>query len=64
MEHIHPEPEGSPFNFNKPITCLACKAELKKALINNYRFFCEKYGTEFDVRNIADLLRRYDNEDV
>ena len=60
MEHVHGEPQGSPYDHNKPITCPACKTLLAAALRKAYAKACKKYGTEYDERNIADLLRRYE----
>lgn len=60
MEHKHGEPKGSPYDHNAPVVCEACKAELKEALIENFEMFCNKYGTEFDIRKIADLLAKYE----
>lgn len=60
MEHVHGKPEGSPFDFNKPITCPACETLLAENLRVQYAKACEKYGTVYDERNISDLLRRYE----
>lgn len=58
--HQHQTKFGPPYDWNAPVTCPACKEELREALINNYQFFCAKYGTEPDLRNIADLLAQYE----
>jgi hypothetical protein len=62
MEHNHTPQFGPPYEWNKPVTCEACKAELKDALIANFKKSCEKYGTDFDLRLIADLLLPYGME--
>lgn len=58
MEHQHVS-KGSPYDHSAPVTCLACKVMLREALIRNFKKSCEKYGTPFDLRIIADMLDKY-----
>lgn len=60
-EHEHGEPEGSPYDHNKPITCPACKTMLAASLRSAYDKACNKYGTRYDERDIADLLAKYES---
>lgn len=59
MEHVHVN-KGMPYDHNAPIDCDACKVWLREKLIENYLYFCDKYGTEPDLRNITDMLVKYE----
>lgn len=57
--HQHPDPQGNPFDFNKPVTCPQCKAFLRDDLLVEYAKACRRWDTEYDERNIAHLLAKY-----
>jgi hypothetical protein len=59
VTHLHSNPEGNPFDFNKAVTCPQCKTWLRESLLVEYAKECKRYGTPYDERNIAHLLTKY-----